>query len=202
MEFPSKLISDSVEVFSKLPGIGKKTALRLVLHLLNQPVEDVRDFGETIIRMRESIKYCKKCHNISDGEICTICSNQSRQKQLVCVVETLRDVLAIENTQNYKGVFHVLGGVISPLEGIGPEKLQISSLFDRIQSGEITELIMALSPTMEGDTTVFYINKKLKEEQLDVNVTMLARGVAFGGELQYVDEVTLSRALATRMPYE
>jgi len=202
MEFPSKLIANAVEEFSRLPGIGKKTALRLVLHLLKLPVEDVQKFGSAIVTMREKIQYCKICFNISDDEICSICSNKARKKDMVCIVESMRDVLAIENTQNFNGVYHVLGGVISPLEGIGPEKLKIDSLFDRIKTTEINEIIMALSPTMEGDTTVFYITKKLNESPNNVKITTLARGVAFGGELQYVDEVTLSRALVMRRPYE
>ena len=202
MEFPSKLIANAVEEFSRLPGIGKKTALRLVLHLLKMPVEDVQKFGSAIVTMREKIQYCKTCFNISDDEICSICSNKARKKDMVCIVESMRDVLAIENTQNFNGVYHVLGGVISPLEGIGPEKLKIDSLFDRIKTTEINEIIMALSPTMEGDTTVFYITKKLNKSPNNVKITTLARGVAFGGELQYVDEVTLSRALVMRRPYE
>ena len=202
MEFPSKLIANAVEEFSRLPGIGKKTALRLVLHLLKMPVEDVQQFGSAIVTMREKIQYCKTCFNISDDEICSICSNKARKKDMVCIVESMRDVLAIENTQNFNGVYHVLGGVISPLEGIGPEKLKIDPLFERIKTTEVNEIIMALSPTMEGDTTVFYITKKLNESPNNVKITTLARGVAFGGELQYVDEVTLSRALVMRRPYE
>ena len=202
MEFPSKLIANAVEEFSRLPGIGKKTALRLVLHLLKLPVEDVQQFGSAIVTMREKIQYCKTCFNISDDEICSISSNKARKKDMVCIVESMRDVLAIENTQNFNGVYHVLGGVISPLEGISPEKLKIESLFERIKATEVNEIIMALSPTMEGDTTVFYITKKLNETPNNVKVTTLARGVAFGGELQYVDEVTLSRALVMRRPYE
>ena len=200
MEFPSKLISNAVQEFSRLPGIGEKTALRLVLHLLKQPASEVKHFSDTIFNMRDQIKYCKTCHNISDDSICNICANPSRNQQLVCVVENMRDVLAIENTQHYKGTFHVLGGVISPLDGIGPEKLKIASLLERIEQKGIKEIIMALSPTMEGDTTIFYISKKLAEKS--VKITTLARGVSFGGELQYVDEVTLARSIATRLPYE
>lgn len=200
MEYPSKLIADTIEEFNKLPGIGRKTALRLALHLLNQPEETVQRFGKTIVDMREKIQYCKKCHNISDHEVCSICTNRSRKQDLICVVESMRDVLAVENTQHYHGVFHVLGGVISPIEGIGPEQLHIDSLIDRVEKEGVREVIMALSPTMEGDTTVFYISKKLQHS--GVKVTTLARGVAFGGELQYVDEVTLARSLATRLPYE
>jgi len=200
MEFPSKLISNAVEEFSRLPGIGKKTALRLVLHLLKETPEDVRIFSDTIYKMRKQIKYCKQCHNVADSDTCNICESRTRNQQQVCVVENMRDVLAIENTQHYNGVFHVLGGVISPLEGIGPDKLNITSLLERIEKKGVTELIMALSPTMEGDTTVFYLSKKLAEKP--VTITTLARGVAFGGELQYVDEVTLARSIATRRPYE
>lgn len=202
MQFPSKLISDSVDAFSRLPGIGKKTALRLTLHLLNQPVEDVQQFAEAVQAMREQIQYCHVCHNIADHDVCSICSNPTRNHKLVCVVESMRDVLAIENTQHYTGTYHILGGVISPLEGVGPEKLNIDSLIERAEERGIKEIIMALSPTMEGDTTVFYISKKLSETYPEVIVSTLARGVAFGGELQYVDEVTLSRAMAMRRPYE
>lgn len=200
MEYPSKLIGNTIEELSSLPGIGKKTALRLALHLLNQSEDSVRRFGKTIVDMREQIKYCKRCHNISDSELCGICSSKTRQHSLVCVVESMRDVLAIENTQQFNGVYHVLGGVISPIEGIGPEQLNIGSLIDRVEKEQIDEIIMALSPTMEGDTTVFYVSKKLKEKA--VKISTLARGVAFGGELQYVDEITLARSLATRRPYE
>jgi len=200
VEYPSKLIGNTIEELSSLPGIGKKTALRLALHLLNQSEDSVRRFGKTIVDMREQIKYCKRCHNISDSELCGICSSKTRQHSLVCVVESMRDVLAIENTQQFNGVYHVLGGVISPIEGIGPEQLNIGSLIDRVEKEQIDEIIMALSPTMEGDTTVFYVSKKLKEKA--VKISTLARGVAFGGELQYVDEITLARSLATRRPYE
>lgn len=202
MEFPSKLIERAVEEFSRLPGIGKKTALRMVLHMLKQPLENVQQFGAAITKMREDIKYCQICFNVSDNDTCSICTNKARKQELVCIVESMRDVLAIENTQNFNGVYHVLGGVISPLEGIGPEKLKIEALFDRLKSTDVNELIMALSPTMEGDTTVFYITKKIQELNREIKITTLARGVAFGGELQYVDEVTLSRALVMRRPYE
>jgi len=202
MEFPSKLIEKAVEEFSRLPGIGKKTALRMVLHMLKQPVESAQQFGAAITKMREEIMYCQICFNVSDHETCSICLNKARKHELVCIVESMQDVLAIENTQNFNGVYHVLGGVISPLEGIGPEKLKIEALFERLQSSEINEIIMALSPTMEGDTTVFYLTKKIKELTDKITITTLARGVAFGGELQYVDEVTLSRALVMRRPYE
>jgi recombination protein RecR len=200
MNFPSKHIEDSVNEFSKLPGIGKKTALRLVLHLLKQEVKEVEQFGETIIRMRKDIKSCQICHNVADTDICNICANKSRNEAIVCVVETLRDVIAIENTQQFNGVYHVIGGVISPIDGIGPDNLHIESLIERVKTGKAEELIMALSPTMEGDTTIFYISKKLKGTP--VKITTVARGIAFGGELEYVDEFTLARSIATRLPYE
>ncbi|QQS30322.1 MAG: recombination protein RecR [Sphingobacteriales bacterium] len=200
MNYPSKHIEDSVNEFSKLPGIGKKTALRLVLHLLKQDSKEVERFSETIIRMRNDIKKCKICHNVADTEICNICASPSRNKTLVCVVETLRDVIAIENTQQFNGVYHVIGGVISPIDGIGPDNLQIESLVERVKTEIVEELIMALSPTMEGDTTIFYISKKLSG--LPVKITTVARGIAFGGELEYVDEFTLARSIATRLPYE
>lgn len=200
MKFPSKLIEDAVTEFSKLPGVGKKTALRLVLHLLKQEEKTVELFGQTIVKMRTDIQFCQSCHNISDTKICGICSNQGRNQSLVCIVEGIRDVIAIENTHQYTGVYHVLGGVISPIDGIGPEQLNIESLLERIKKGAIKEVVMALNPTMEGDTTIFYISKRLKD--VDVKITTLARGVAFGGELEYVDELTLARSIATRRPYE
>ncbi len=200
MNIPSKLIQDAVTEFSKLPGIGKKTALRLVLHLLKQPEESAEQFGAAIVKMRKEIKYCKNCHNISDAEQCGICTNPARDKSLVCVVENIRDIMAIENTNQFRGTYHVLGGVISPLDGIGPEQLNISSLISRVEKKEVSEIIMAISPTMEGDTTIFYVSKQLAEKP--VNITTIARGVAFGGELEYTDELTLARSIASRMPYE
>lgn len=200
MNFPSKLIEDAVNEFSRLPGIGKKTALRLVLHLLKQPEEKVNRFGEAVLRMRREIKYCKVCNNVSDTEICNICSNTARDSSLVCVVENLRDVVAIEGTQQYHGLYHVLGGVISPVEGIGPEELTIDKLMERVEKGEVRELVMALSPTMEGDTTIFYISKKVKA--YDVKVSTIARGVSFGGDLEYTDELTLARSIVNRLPFE
>ncbi len=200
MNIPSKLIQDAVNEFTKLPGIGKKTALRLVLHLLNQPEEQAEQFGTAIIKMRKEIVYCKDCHNISDADSCSICSNPGRDKTLVCVVENIRDIMAIENTNQFRGTYHVLGGVISPLDGIGPEQLNITSLVSRIDRKEVKEIIMAISPTMEGDTTIFYVSKLLAEKP--VNITTIARGVAFGGELEYTDELTLARSIASRMPYE
>lgn len=200
MNFPSKLIEDAVQEFSRLPGIGQKTALRLVLHLLKQPSEKVDRFGDAITRMRQEIKYCKQCHNVSDTELCGVCSNTSRDQSLVCVVESIRDVIAIEHTNQYRGTYHVLGNVISPVDGIGPEDLNIDSLVDRVEAGEVKEIIMALSPTIEGDTTIFFITKQL--QQFRVPVTSIARGVSFGGELEYADEMTLARSIANRMPYE
>jgi recombination protein RecR len=200
MKYSSKLIAEAVAEFTKLPGIGEKTALRLVLHLLKQDTEKVKIFGDTITRMRSEIKFCKTCQNISDYEVCEICSNVHRDSSIVCLVENIRDVIAIENTNIYKGVYHVLGGVISPIDGIGPEKLNIDSLLERAKSGTVKEVIMALSPTIEGDTTIFYVSKKLKE--YNIQVTTIARGVSFGGELEYTDEMTLARSIVTRLPYE
>ena len=200
MNFPSKLIEEAVAEFEKLPGIGKKTALRLVLYLLKQDVRRVEQFSQVIEKMRKEIHFCKICHNISDQEICSICSNLKRDASVICVVETIRDVIAIESTNQYHGLYHVLGGVISPIEGIGPDELKIESLIQRCASGEVKEVVMALNPTIEGDTTIFYISKKL--QSLPVKITSIARGVSFGGELEYVDDVTLARSIATRMPYE
>ncbi|HAP02236.1 MAG TPA: recombination protein RecR [Bacteroidetes bacterium] len=201
MNFPSKLIEDAVSEFEKLPGIGRKTALRLVLHLLRQSNESVTLFSDRIQKMRSEIRFCKTCHNISDGEYCNICSSRVRNRTVVCVVENFRDVIAIENTAQYNGLYHVLGGVISPLEGIGPDALNIESLIQRTHAGEINEVLMALSPTMEGDTTIFYISRKL-QNNTGIKITTLARGVAFGGELEYTDDLTLARSIATRLPYE
>ena len=200
MNYSSKLLEKAVEEFAKLPGIGKKTALRLVLNLLNREVDDVTRFATAITSLREEIRFCKKCHNISDVEICQLCSNPSRDNSILCVVEDIRDVMAIENTQQYRGLYHVLGGVISPMDGIGPQHLNIESLIDKVNSGEVKEIIFALSTTMEGDTTNFYIFKKLKETS--VKVSTIARGIAFGDELEYADEITLGRSIANRLPYE
>jgi|TARA_B100001996_G_C18653477_1_gene590330 recombination protein RecR len=200
MNYSSKLLEKAVEEFAKLPGIGKKTALRLVLNLLNREVDDVTRFATAITSLREEIRFCKKCHNISDIEICQLCSNPSRDNSTLCVVEDIRDVMAIENTQQYRGLYHVLGGVISPMDGIGPQHLNIESLIDKVNSGEVKEIIFALSTTMEGDTTNFYIFKKLKETS--VKVSTIARGIAFGDELEYADEITLGRSIANRLPYE
>ncbi|MGB1243477.1 MAG: recombination mediator RecR [Chitinophagales bacterium] len=200
MDFPSKLIGDAVKEFTKLPGIGKKTALRLVLHLLKEETKNVEAFGETVIRMRQDIQFCQKCHNVSDNPVCSICLDLSRDGSVICVVENMRNVLAIENTHQYRGLYHVLGGVISPIDGIGPDNLHVDSLVDRVKKEEVKEIIMALNPTMEGDTTIFYISKRLRDEK--VRITSIARGIAFGGELEYVDELTLARSIATRLPYE
>lgn len=200
MIFSSKLIEDAVNQFAKLPGVGKKTALRLVLHLLKQDPAQVSLFSETIARMRQEIKYCTRCHNVSDQDVCRLCSDFSRKKNQVCVVESIRDVMAIEATQQYSGLYHVLGGVISPLDGIGPDALQIQSLLNRIDTEEIEELIFALSPTMEGDTTTFFITRKLDKEK--VKMTAISRGVAFGGELEYTDELTLARSIQNRLPLD
>ena len=200
MNYSSKLLEKAVEEFAKLPGIGKKTALRLVLNLLNREVDDVTRFATAITSLREEIRFCKKCHNISDIEICQLCSNPSRDNSTLCVVEDIRDVMAIENTQQYRGLYHVLGGVISPMDGIGPQHLNIESLIDKVNSGEVKEIIFALSTTMEGDTANFYIFKKLKETL--VKVSTIARGIAFGDELEYADEITLGRSIANRLPYE
>ncbi|GET19978.1 MULTISPECIES: recombination mediator RecR [Prolixibacter] len=198
--FPSKLLENAVTEFAKLPGIGKKTALRLVLHLLKQDKEDVHRFSNSITRLRDEIRHCKVCRNISDTEVCNICSNESRDHGTICVVENIRDVMSIENTQQYHGVFHVLGGIISPMDGIGPADLEIDSLIKRVGEGDVKEIILALSTTMEGDSTNFYIFKKLKES--GVKVSMLARGVSIGDELEYIDEVTLGRSIINRQLFE
>jgi recombination protein RecR len=198
--YSSKLLEDAVNEFAALPGIGRKTALRLVLSLLKRPAAEIEQFGNTIIRLRTNINYCKSCNNISETEICNICSNPKRDKNIVCVVEDIRDVLAVENTNQYTGLYHVLGGIISPMEGIGPSQLNIESLLEKALSGTIDEVIMALSTTMEGDTTVFYLYKKLKP--FDVKISTIARGIAIGGELEYADEITLGRSIINRTPYE
>ncbi len=199
-KYPSKLLENAVNEFSKLPGIGRKSALRLVLHLLRQNTEEVNAFGNSLIELRNEIKHCKICHNISDTEICSICSNKARNESVICVVENIRDVMSVENTQQFNGLYHVLGGIISPMDGIGPADLEIDSLVKRIESGEITEVILALSTTMEGDTTNFYIYRKLKN--LNIKLSTLARGVSIGDELEYTDEITLGRSLTNRVPYE
>jgi recombination protein RecR len=200
MQFSSALLENAVNEFARLPGIGKKTALRLVLHLLKQESEKVAGFGEALTKMREQVKYCQRCCNISDADICSICSNSLRKQEMICVVETIRDVIAIESTQQYSGTYHVLGGIISPLDGIGPDQLNIEQLVNRIQKEKTEELIFALNPTIQGDTTIYYIQKKLTG--LPVRVTTIARGIAFGGELEYADEMTLARSLQNRLPIE
>lgn len=196
----SVLLDNAVKEFSKLPGIGKKTALRLVLYLLRQSREDVEQFGNSFITLRNDIKYCRVCHNISDTEICGICADERRDSSSVCVVENINDVISIENTQQFHGLYHVLGGVISPMDGVGPSDLAIDELLSRMDAGGIKEVILALSPTMEGDTTNFYLYKKLSK--YDVEVTTLARGVSIGDELEYADEVTLGRSIVNRTPYK
>lgn len=198
--FTSKLLESAVDEFSKLPGIGKKTALRLVLHLLNQEKEDVTHFGETIIKLRNEIKHCKSCNTISDTDVCTICSDKSRDESVICVVENARDVMSIENTHQFNGLYHVLGGIISPMDGIGPNDLKIDSLHKKIEEGTVKELILALSTTMEGDTTNFYLYKKFKN--FNLKITTLARGVAIGDELEYADEITLGRSIVNRTLFE
>ncbi len=198
--YPSKLLANAVEQFSSLPGIGKRTALRLVLHLLKQEKEEVTAFGQSFINLRNDITYCRKCHNISDAALCEICSNPSRDNSIVCVVEDVRDVMAIENTHYFKGRYHVLGGIISPMDGIGPNDINIDSLIEVVKEGEVKEIIMALSATMEGDTTNFYLYKKLKDFQ--INLSTIARGVAIGDELEYADEITLGRSIQNRIPFE
>jgi recombination protein RecR len=200
MNFSSKLLEDAVNEFSKLPGVGKKTALRLVLHLLNREAAEVELFGNSIIKLRQEIKHCAICHNISDNDICDICAAPKREKEIICVVEDTRDVMAVENTAQYFGVYHVLGGLISPMDGIGPSDLFIDSLVQRVATSPVKEVILAISATMEGDTTIFYLYKRLKEFQIPI--TTIARGIAFGGELEYADEITLGRSIITRVPYE
>jgi recombination protein RecR len=199
MNFSSKLLEDAVNEFSKLPGVGQKTALRLVLHLLNKEQEEVDTFGNTLIKLKRDIKHCGICHNISDQQTCSICTSQKRDKEVICVVEDTRDVMAIENTSQYFGVYHVLGGLVSPMDGIGPSDLFIDSLVQRVATTPVKEVILALSATMEGDTTLFYLYKRLKDFQIPI--TTIARGIAFGGELEYADEITLGRSIVTRVPY-
>jgi len=200
MDFSSKLLENAVHEMAQLPGIGKRTALRLVLHLLKQPEEQTSNLSKALENLRSEIKFCNSCHNISDVELCEICASPKRDESLVCVVEDIRDVMAIENTGQYRGLYHVLGGKISPMEGIGPQDLTISSLINKAKAGIIKELIFALSSTMEGDTTNFYIFKQL--DGYDVNTSTIARGVAVGDELEYADEVTLGRSIINRIPFE
>lgn len=198
-EFPSKLLENAVNEFASLPGIGRKTAFRLVMNLLKRNSGEVEKFGESIIKLRREIRYCKICHNISDSETCSICSDEKRDRTIICVVENIQDVMAIENTRQYRGVYHVLGGIISPVDGIGPSDLKIDSLEEKAKAGGIREIILALSTTMEGDTTNFYLYKRLNKNNL--LLTTLARGVAIGDELEYTDEITLGRAINNRNPY-
>jgi len=199
MNFSSKLLEEAVKALSTLPGVGKKTALRLALHLIHQPDEQVEIFSRAILNMRKNIKHCQICFNLSDDAICSICNDKSRMKKIICVVESVRDVMAIEDTNQHRGTYHVLGGIISPLEGIGPSALNIDSLVQRVENEEVDEIIMAISPTIEGETTLFYISRQL--QSFKVKITTIARGVAFGGELEYADELTLGRSIISRVPY-
>ena len=200
MQLPSNLLENAVNEFSRLPGIGKKTALRMVLHLLKQEPEAVQQFSEAISKMRKEIRFCQRCYNISDTDTCAICANPMRKQDMICVVENIRDVIAIETTQQYSGLYHVLGGVISPLDGVGPDQLTIDPLIQRVQKEQTTEIIFALNPTIQGDTTIYYIQKKMPQQA--VKVTTISRGIAFGGELEYADEMTLARSMANRLPVE
>ena len=199
-QYPSQLLERAVEAFSQLPGVGRKTALRLVLHLLRQSTEDVDSFADAITRVKHDVKYCKVCHNISDTDVCSICSDPRRDASVVCVVENIQDVMAIENTQQFHGLYHVLGGIISPMDGIGPIDLEIESLVKRVEEGKVKEIILALASTMEGDTTNFYISRKLKDKQ--VKLSVIARGISVGDELEYTDEVTLGRSILNRTPFD
>ena len=200
-QYPSQLLEQAVQEFAKLPGIGRKTALRLVLHLLRQETDDVTHFADTIARMRREVKRCKVCHNISDSDTCPICSDPRRDHSTICVVENIQDVMAVENTQQFHGCYHVLGGVISPMDSIGPADLEIDSLVARVASGEVKEVILALGSTMEGDTTNFYIFRKLAP-YTNVKISIIARGISVGDELEYTDEVTLGRSILNRTPFE
>lgn len=199
-EFPSRLLQNAVNEFASLPGIGKKTAFRLVMNLLRRDAEEVKRFGESIIRLRGEIHYCRVCHNISDSEICNICNDEKRDRTIICVVENIQDVMAIESTRQFRGVYHVLGGIISPIDGIGPSELKIDSLEEKVRDGKVSEVIFALSTTMEGDTTNFYLYKRLSK--YNIILSTLARGVAIGDELEYTDEITLGRAITNRNPYQ
>ena len=206
MQFSSSLLENAVNEFAKLPGIGKKTALRLVLHLLKQDEGGVKQFSEVIAKMRSEIKFCQRCYNVADGDICSICANSMRKQEMICVVENIRDVIAIESTQQYNGIYHVLGGIISPLDGVGPDQLMIEPLIHRVQKEKTEEIIFALNPNIQGDTTIYYIQKKLTAgssgQPVSVRVTTIARGISFGGELEYADEMTLARSLQNRLPVE
>jgi len=198
-EYPSRLLENAVNEFASLPGVGRKTAFRLVMNLLRRDAGEVKRFGESILKLHEEIHYCRSCHNISDTELCSVCADEKRDRSLVCVVENIQDVMAIENTRQFRGLYHVLGGIISPVDGIGPSDLKIDSLEEKIKAGGIAEVIFALSTTMEGDTTNFYLYKRLSK--YDIILTTLARGVAIGDELEYTDEITLGRAINNRNPY-
>ena len=200
MHLSSQLLESAVKEFSRLPGIGKKTALRLVLHLLRQENNDVQQFSDTISRMKTEIKFCKTCFNISDHELCAICSNTGRKKEMICVVENIRDVIAIESTDQYNGTYHVLGGIISPLDGIGPDQLTIDALVSRVAVEKSKEIVFALNPTIQGDTTIYYIRKKLNDQT--IRFTTIARGISFGGELEYADEMTLAKSIRNRLPVD
>lgn len=200
MIFSSSLLENAVNEFAKLPGIGKKTALRLVLHLIKQDEKEVLQFSDTIAVLRKEIKFCSRCHNISDKSLCNICSNTARKQDVICVVESIRDVIAIESTQQFSGTYHVLGGIISPLDGVGPDQLNIEPLINRITKENTQEIIFALNPNIQGDTTVYYISRKLNNAP--VKITTIARGIAFGGELEYADEMTLAKSISNRIPIE
>ncbi len=200
MHFSSSLLESAVNEFARLPGIGRKTALRLALHLLKQDEKQTQQLSEAIARMRHEIRFCKRCYNVSDGDLCALCSNSFRQQHIICVVETIRDVIALESTQQFNGLYHVLGGIISPLDGVGPDQLHIEALVERVRTEQTEEIIFALNPTIQGDTTIYYIQKKLKNTP--VKTTTIARGIAFGGELEYADELTLGRSLQNRLPVE
>ncbi len=200
MQFSSVLLSDAVESFSSLPGIGKKTALRLVLHLLQEDPNATKVMAESLVKMRENIKYCSQCFNISDDDICQICSNSKRDKSVICVVRNIKDIIAIEETGHFFGVYHVLGDLISPIDGIGPDDIRINELEARVEKEGVKEIIMAITPSIEGDTTIFYISKKLIQK--DIPISTIARGVSFGGELEYADEITLGRSIVSRVKYE
>ncbi len=199
MNFSSKLLEEAVQAFAGLPGLGRKTALRLALYLVNQEAAYTDHFTDALLRMRRGIRPCQTCHNLADDHLCAVCADTRRDRSVICVVENIRDVMAIEDTQQYRGLYHVLGGVISPIEGIGPEQLHIDDLIQRVAGGDVKEVIMAISPTIEGDTTIFYLSKKMRE--LPVRISTIARGVSFGGELEYADELTLGRSIAARRPY-
>lgn len=199
-QYPSVLLERAVSEFARLPGIGRKTALRLVLHILRQSNEDVEQFASAISKMRNEVQYCRVCHNISDDDICPICANPHRDASIICVVENVQDVMAVENTQQFRGMYHVLGGIISPMDAVGPDQLEIQSLVERVAEGGVSEVILALSSTMEGDTTNFYISRKLAN--LNVKLSVIARGISVGDELEYTDEVTLGRSILNRTPFE